>query len=84
MEAAHKSYAEERWTLISSADREIITKRGWQASFSTGVAGIVQPCNIKCLHTHFAHYLATGQNLVGEWTQRALNAGQHLPVDANR
>lgn len=31
---------------------------------------------IKCLHTHFAHYLATGDNIVGEMVAKQL---EHLP-----
>ncbi len=26
------------------------------------------PRHIKCLHVHAAHHLATGDNVVGEWT----------------
>lgn len=80
MEAAHKSYAEERWSLLSAEDVDTIKRQGWEKSFSNGVAGIVQPRHIKCLHTHFAHFLATGRNVVGKWTQEALDAGKHLPV----
>lgn len=83
-EAAHKLYAEERWALLTVDDVELIKRRGWEASYSTGVAGIVKPSNIKCIHTHFAHFLATGHNVVGKWAQEALNAGLHLPVDATR
>lgn len=80
-EAAHKLYAEERWALLAADDVELIKQRGWEASYSTGVAGIVKPSNIKCIHTHFAHFLATGHNVVGKWAQEALNAGLHLPAD---
>jgi len=32
----------------------------------TGIAGISNLNNLKCLHAHFAHYLATGLNPVGK------------------
>ena len=28
---------------------------------------------VKCLHVHYAHWLATGSNLVGSWVQEALD-----------
>ncbi|MEX2324954.1 MAG: DUF501 domain-containing protein [Nitriliruptoraceae bacterium] len=33
---------------------------------SPGSGGM--PGHIKCLHVHAAHYLATGDNVIGEWT----------------
>lgn len=63
-----------------AADVDTIRLRGWESSLglTVGVAGITKPGTIKCLHTHFAHFLATGQNLVGQWVNDALNAGLHL------
>lgn len=81
-QAAHKLYSEERWALLVPEDVEVIRKRGWKASYVGGVGGIVNPYNIKCMHCHFAHYLATGSNVVGRWTQEALDARMHLPADA--
>ncbi|CAM9527467.1 unnamed protein product, partial [Sphacelaria rigidula] len=62
MQTAHKNYAQERWEMLTVCI-------GWEPSLglSVGVAGISKPTNIKCLHTHFAHFLATGENVVGEW-----------------
>jgi hypothetical protein len=39
-----------------------------------GIAGIKRPNFIKCLHTHLAHYLATGDNIVGSWTAPLLES----------
>ena len=38
-----------------------------------GVGGLRVPEQVKCLHLHYAHFLATGDNLVGEWCQNALD-----------
>lgn len=59
---------------------DVVKRRGWEPSLglAVGVAGISKPGTIKCLHTHFAHFLASGRNVVGQWVQDALNAGLHL------
>lgn len=80
-QAAHKLYSEERWALLVPEDVEVVRDRGWEASFVGGVGGIVNPSNIKCMHCHLAHYLATGSNVVGRWTHEALDARLHLPAD---
>lgn len=77
-QAAHKLYSEERWALLVADDVELIKQRGWEASYVGGVGGIVNPANIKCMHCHLAHYLATGSNVVGRWTHEALHAGRLL------
>lgn len=81
--AAHKLYSEERWALLVADDVELIKQRGWEASYVGGVGGIVNPSNIKCMHCHLAHYLATGSNVVGRWTQEALDA-ETLLADTTR
>lgn len=74
-------------TVKQDVDIDVIRRRGWESSLglAVGVAGISKPGTIKCLHTHFAHFLATGQNIVGKWVQEALHAGLHLPhVEARK
>lgn len=39
---------------------------GRAAVLEKGVAGVKDLLKIKCLHAHYAHYLATGTNPVGE------------------
>jgi hypothetical protein len=41
----------------------------------TGVGGVRYPNQIKCLHQHYAHHLATGNSLIGSWVQQVLDAG---------
>ena len=71
-------YAEERWGMLLEEDRALARERGWEAAIrEVGIAGIdseVDPGNIKCLHTHYAHWLGRGGagNLVGEWVHERL------------
>lgn len=34
--------------------------------FDTGIGGVRDLSAVKCLHAHYAHYLATGENPIGE------------------
>ena len=71
MQRAHKSYGEERWSLLTDADRKAVTERRWDGALGSarGVAGISNSKGVKCLHAHAAHYLAGCEdNLVGKWT----------------
>lgn len=40
--------------------------------FKTGVGGVKELEAIKCLHAHYAHYLATGTNPIGEVINREI------------
>ena len=71
MERAHKSCGQERWLLLTDADRKAVTERRWDGALgpARGVAGISNPKGVKCLHAHAAHFLAGCEdNLVGKWT----------------
>lgn len=67
---AQRDYSGLRRRLIFS--REISARRrpdlpaGQAAVLEKGVAGVKDLLKIKCLHAHYAHYLATGTNPVGE------------------
>lgn len=39
-----------------------------------GIAGSENLSRIKCLHAHYAHFLATGENIVGRIVHRLLSA----------
>lgn len=47
---------------------------------SGGVGGT--RVGVKCLHAHYAHWLAGGDDPVGEWTHRRLLEKGLLPADA--
>ncbi|KAG7395879.1 hypothetical protein PHYBOEH_003083 [Phytophthora boehmeriae] len=71
----HREYAEQRWQMLTEHDLEIVKGRGWEFVLrDVGIAGIRDFTNVKCLHTHYAHYLATGNNVVGEWVQQLLDS----------
>ncbi|KAH7461962.1 hypothetical protein PRIC1_005960 [Phytophthora ramorum] len=75
MAQSHREYAEQRWRMMTPHDRELVKGRRWEFFLrDVGIAGIREFTNVKCLHTHYAHYLATGNNLVGEWVQELLNS----------
>ncbi len=75
MQDAHTEYAHCR--------RELISGEKWQEAArisediiytlkNSGVGGIRTSSGIKCLHAHFAHYLAGGKNPAGKSTAEAL------------
>jgi hypothetical protein len=56
---AHQNYIAYRYLLVDGADKN-------HAVFQTGVGGVNNLLRIKCLHAHYAHYLATGLNAIGK------------------
>lgn len=58
--------------LFLSAQRDYIERRKQEATdpthpiFATGIGGVRRLTSIKCLHAHYAHYLVTGLNPLGE------------------
>ncbi|ETV95644.1 hypothetical protein H310_11065 [Aphanomyces invadans] len=71
----HAEYAADRWALLTPADRSLVEKKRWvRALRDVGIAGIRNPASVKCLHTHYAHYLATHNNLIGQWVHEELEA----------
>ena len=63
--AAHDAYA---------AERDAALPAGWDGPRPTaGVGGTRQ--GIKCLHAHYAWFLAGGPDPVGAWVADALAAG---------
>lgn len=62
------------WQLLTDTDKEYCIGHGYEQILrGCGIAGMRYTNQVKCLHTHYAHYLATGQNIVGEWVQAALD-----------
>ena len=62
IDAAHASYARER-------DADVPTD--WAGPRPAGGVGGTRR-GLKCLHAHYAHWLATGNDAVGEWVQQHL------------
>merc|ERR1719265_386184 len=80
---AHRNYASTRWALLSDEEKELAEKHGWTKRLRDGgIAGITDfNCTVKCLHTHYGHFLALKQsctdvqnvrNIVGEWVDQLL------------
>lgn len=63
--AAHQRYAVERNALVP-VDHEGPRPSGGVAGTRTGV---------KCLHAHYAYFLAGGDDPVGRWVQARLDEG---------
>ncbi|NCO65543.1 MAG: DUF501 domain-containing protein [Candidatus Aquicultor secundus] len=55
--------------------------------FETGVGGVHNLNAVKCLHAHYAHYLADGNNPIGELVEKELSGSTGLeckePCDRN-
>ena len=49
----------------------------------SGVGGIMDFSGIKCLHTHYAHYLVDSNNPVGELVEQLLEANYFKRVPDN-
>ncbi len=60
--ALHCRYAQERDALVEP---------GHTGPLPTGGVGGTRK-GVKCLHAHLAHYLATGEDVVGDWAARQL------------
>lgn len=76
MEAAHRNYQTFRWNLLSASDRILVEKMGWSDMLKekVGIAGIRVFNSVKCLHCHYAHFLArpSDQNVIGMWVDAIL------------
>jgi hypothetical protein len=67
--AAHASYAAERDAVLPPGHTGL-------APFG-GVGGTRE--GVKCLHAHYAHWLAGGDDPVGEWVHRQLVERELMP-----
>lgn len=71
LEAAHARTAKERVNLVANNDWAHLFPERWEVLSESGVGGI-RGQGIKCLHTHYADYLAARDNPVGEIVQEEL------------
>lgn len=71
----HIEYGEYRWSLLSAEDTDYAEQEGYRTVLrDCGVGGLRFFNQVKCLHLHYAHYLASGgDNLVGRWVQEEID-----------
>jgi hypothetical protein len=57
----HEAYGQRRWSLLTEEDKAFATERGFDAVIrDLGVGGLRYKNQVKCLHLHYAHWLASG------------------------
>lgn len=62
-----QSYVERRQALMRPEDRARIEALGFTELFTRyGIGGIAQWDKVRCLHMQYAHWLADGDNVIGE------------------
>jgi uncharacterized protein len=75
LEAAHQEYIYIRRTLLDPKVR-IQLRNGEDNSLKhiekVGIGGVSDLKGIKCLHMHYAHYLATRNNPIGELVEKMI------------
>lgn len=79
LQDAHREYIFVRRSLLAPETR--LALRAEQSSWAPhveqlGIGGIADLKGIKCLHMHYAHYLATRHNPVGQLVERMLRLMQ--------
>ena len=59
MRRCHQAYAAERWALLRDDDKIYVRDAGWESRLrSAGIGGMRPDGYVKCLHIHYAHFLA--------------------------
>ncbi len=65
--AQQQRYVDKRWRLMRDEDRARIEQLGFSELFDRyGIGGIAQWDKVRCLHMQYAHWLADGDNVIGE------------------
>jgi hypothetical protein len=73
--AQHERYAAMRWASMTNGEKRYAASRGYTESLrESGVGGYRSRQQVKCLHSHYADWLATRDNVVGEWVHDCLEA----------
>jgi uncharacterized protein len=75
MRLAHMRYAEARFAVLSPEHRALTDAKGWtEVIRDHGIAGIANFSMVKCLHCHYAHFLARPDhgNVIGQWVHELL------------
>lgn len=81
LKEANKFYAQQRVALISEYVKEFLKlyyPSYWKAIEERGIGGVTEIEGVKCLHAHFAYYLAGGETPIGEEVLRMLPSSECL------
>ncbi len=63
---AHESYRRERNALLAPEDWAFLQAHAAVERTTTGIAGLENFERVKCLHAQLAHFLARGENPIGQ------------------
>lgn len=77
----HRDYVARRWQLMRAEDRARIAELGFTELFDRyGIGGIAHWDRVRCLHMHYAHYLAAAPgervNVIGELLEQRFGLRQ--------
>lgn len=75
---AQEQYIKERKRLAGKKLNELEESKRLIIN-ETGIGGVKDLTKIKCLHAHYAHYLATGKNPIGALIHQALVTSHEAP-----
>jgi len=77
----HARYISARWSTATEEHRELMTTKGYHKRLlEVGIGGVTNFTSIKCIHLHVAHYLATKDNIVGEWALVQIGTGSQMGI----
>jgi hypothetical protein len=81
MHSDHDRHREERASLLSDGERQLLSEKGMlRALDERGIGGISEPSRIRCLHTWYAAHLVT-PNTIGRFVDELLADGEYLATD---
>jgi hypothetical protein len=70
--AQQQRYVERRQVLMRAPDRARLEQKGLAERFARhGIGGIARWDKVRCLHMQYAHWLAEGDNVIGERLEQA-------------
>lgn len=73
-----KDYIRERKALIDKKKFAKLTEDQKEVLMKSGIGGVKNLQAIKCLHAHYAHFLAKGKNPVGKEVDRLIEKDGHV------
>ena len=78
---AQSHYRGKRFSLLVPEEESMIGQNKVRIIKESGIAGAKNLTRIKCLHAHYAHFLALGRNPVGEIVQKKLKPAINCTKD---